>query len=152
MPVNGASNIPPGPLLTGGIRRKTRKIRKVPKVPKVPKGTKWPKGSIVYICGTKLSIFGPKDKDLGGSEQAVVRLSEEWAKEGRLVVVYGSVKECTYAGVEYRSINRLNLTDTFDCAIFWRSYGIRLLPLLNQPHTGIDQRTRIVHVPKMWGS
>ena len=136
------TNLPPGPLLTrGGKYIKTRKIRK--SAPKVAKGAQWPRGSIVYICGTKPSIFGPKDKDLGGSEQAVVNLSEEWAKDGRPVVVYGSVKECKFNGVEYRSINRLNLADIFDCVIFWRSYGIRLLPL-------IQARVRLVDLHDSW--
>ena len=140
MPVNGASNVPPGPLLTGGIRKKTRKLQKAPKV---LKGAKWPKGSIVYICGATKMSFSPSDKDLGGSEQAVVNLSEEWAKEGRLVVVYGSVTECISKGVEYRSIHRLNLGDTFDCAIFWRSFGIRLLPL-------IKARVRLIDLHDSW--
>ena len=144
--MNGASNVPPGPLLQGGLRRKTRKMPKVPKaqkVPKVPKGAKWPKGSIVYICGLTKTSFCPSDKDLGGSEQAVVHLSEEWVKEGRLVVVYGSVTECKCNGVVYRSIHRLNLGDTFDCAIFWRSFGIRLLPLINA-------RVRLIDLHDSW--
>ena len=138
--MNGASNIPPAPLLTGGLRRKTRRLLKVPKV---PKAVNWPKGSIVYICGVTKTAFSPSDKDLGGSEQAVVKLSEEWAKEGRLVVVYGSVRECKHAGVEYRSIYRLNLGVMFDCAIFWRSFGIRLLPL-------IQARVRLIDLHDSW--
>ena len=136
----GASNIPPGPLLTQkGGKRKTQKV----KAPRSLKGVKWPRGSIVYICGITKSQFSPSDNDLGGSEQAVVHLSAAWAKEGRLVVVYGYVKECKHAGVEYRSIHRLNLGDTFDCAIFWRSFGIRLLPL-------IKARVRLIDLHDSW--
>jgi len=119
------------------MKRKTRKI------PKQCKGQTWPRGSIVYICGSSKVVFGPHDKDLGGSEQAVVQLSKCWAAAGHPVVVYGSVKEGKSDGVEYRSIYKLNLADTFDIAIFWRSFGVRLLPLVNA-------RKRIVDLHDSW--
>ena len=62
---------------------------------------------------------------------------------GRHVVVYGNVKECTDNGVEYRSIYKLNLADKFDTVIFWRSFGIRLLPL-------IQARRRILDLHDSW--
>lgn len=110
---------------------KTRKLRKTSIIPVAPsRGVKWPK-SIVYICGECPQTFGPSDKDLGGSEQAVVQLSRAWAKLNIPVVIYGNVKECKHEGVEYRDISELNMADTFDIAIFWRSFGIRLFPLIN---------------------
>jgi len=112
-------------------------------VPPSEVGSIWPKGSIVYICGVTREPFGPSDTSLGGSEQAVVNLSAAWAALGRPVVVFGTVKECKKDGVDYRSINRLNLADTFDCAIFWRSNGVRLLPL-------IKARKRIVDLHDSW--
>jgi hypothetical protein len=141
-----AGNIPPGPVLTGGKTRKhiaakrykTKKSRRVPKgIPKA-KGMKWPKGSVVYICGVSRDAFGPSDTALGGSEQAVVQLSKCWAKAGRAVVVYGTVKECIKDGVEYRSIFKLNLADQFENVIFWRSNGIRLLPLIQAKRRLVD--------------
>lgn len=123
--------------------RGTRRLPKVPKVPKPVEGAKWPKGSIVYICGASPMKFGPTDQDLGGSEQAVVQLSKCWASQGHPVVVYGNVKECKRDGVEYRDIDELNLSDTFDIAIFWRSFGVRLLPLVNA-------RVRIVDLHDSW--
>ena len=66
----------------------TRKV-----LPKPNQGTKWPHGSIVYICGACPLKFGPSDKDLGGSEQAVVQLSKCWAAQGGPVVVYGKLKK-----------------------------------------------------------
>lgn len=127
---------------------KTRRIRrngtlKNNKIPKPNDGTKWPSGSIVYICGACPLKFGPSDKDLGGSEQAVVQLSRCWAEQGRAVVVYGKVKEGKYDGVEYRNIDELNLADTFDIAIFWRSFGIRLLPL-------VKARVRLIDLHDSW--
>ena len=97
---------------------KTRRKR----APLAQDGAKWPTGSIAYICGSTKLAFNPSSDDLGGSEQAVVHLSKAWAQKGRIVVVFGNVKECKIDGVEYRHINKLNLRDTFDTAIFWRSF------------------------------
>ena len=123
--------------------RQTRRIQRKKKIPEARQGKQWPRGSIVYICGVGPVKFGPEDKDLGGSEQAVVQLSKCWAASGHPVVVFGNVKECSKDGVEYRSINDLDLSDTFDYAIFWRSMGIRLLPL-------IKARCRIVDLHDSW--
>ena len=110
------------------IKNKTRKIH----------ATVWPTKSIVYICGQTRLKFGPSDKDLGGSEQAVVQLSKCWADKGYKVVVYGNVKECNKDGVEYKDIHKLNLGDTFHFAIFWRSFGIRLLPIVKAKFKIVD--------------
>jgi glycosyltransferase involved in cell wall biosynthesis len=110
-------------------------MRRVPN--KIP-GVIWPKGSIVYICGISSVPFSPLQKDLGGSEQAVVQLSKCWASIGRQVVVFGNVDEGTYDGVEYRLMKYLNLADTFDTAIFWRSYGIRMLPVITAKKCILD--------------
>ena len=108
------------------------------KIPRPVKGTQWPSNSITYICGYTQSAFGPHDTDIGGSEQAVIQLSKCWASLGFLVVVYGTVKECISDGVEYRDIHRINLQDTFANAIFWRSFGIRLLPLVKAKKYIVD--------------
>jgi hypothetical protein len=123
---------------------KTRRLRrKTSGIPKVARGQIWPKGSIVYICGEGRVQFGPSDKDLGGSEQAVVQLSKAWSELGFPVVVYGNVKEIKSDGVEYRDIGKLHLADTFDIAIFWRSYGVRLFPL-------IKARIRLIDLHDSW--
>jgi len=116
-------------------RHRKRTTRRIPK--KNP-GSVWPQGSIVYICGKNPVAFGPDDDDLGGSEQAVVQLSRCWVQMGYPVVVYGNVKEMKKEGVEYRSIHSLNLSDTFDIAILWRSYGLRLLPFIHAKKRIID--------------
>jgi len=129
------------------LRMKTRRLRRGAstrrRVPKPIKGQIWPSNSIVYICGACPVEFGPSDKDLGGSEQAVVQLSKCWAKQGYQVVVYGNLKECKKDGVEYRAIEELNLADTFHVAIFWRSFGIRLLPL-------IKAKVRLIDLHDSW--
>jgi hypothetical protein len=43
--------------------------------------------NIYYVLGRSFT-FDPRNNSLGGSEQAVVRLSEEWAKFGHNVIVY----------------------------------------------------------------
>lgn len=123
---------------TRGKRNRTTR-----KAPRVLKGQVWPRKSIVYICGNKPVAFGPRDTDLGGSEQAVTQLSRCWSNMGYLVVVYGNVKEMTLDGVEYRSIHKLNLADKFDIAIFWRSFGIRLIPV-------IQARKKIIDLHDSW--
>jgi len=122
---------------------KRNRKRTTRKAPRGAAGIKWPKGSIVYICGNTKMPFGPNDDDLGGSEQAVVQLSRCWASNGYPVVVYGNVKETKKDGVEYRSIYKLDLADTFDIAIFWRSFGIRLLPL-------VQARKRLIDLHDSW--
>jgi len=120
-----------------------RRGHKTRKLPRASKSNQWPSMSIVYICGVTSATFGPHDTNLGGSEQAVVQLSKAWTTMGYSVVVFGSVKECKVDGVEYRNIKKLNLQDTFSIAIFWRSFGIRLLPL-------IKAKMRIVDLHDSW--
>ena len=119
------------------------KTRRVKRVPEYQKGKIWPTGSIVYICGSTKLAFDARQDDLGGSEQAVVQLSKRWAAAGRPVVVFGNVKESTVDGVEYRSIHKLSLADKFDTVVFWRSYGVRLIPL-------IQANRRIVDLHDSW--
>jgi glycosyltransferase involved in cell wall biosynthesis len=130
-------NIPPGPILRGG-RSTKRKTRKLKRISPTIKGTTWPAGSIVYLCGKSKVTFGPKDTDLGGSEQAVVQLSKRWAAAGRPVVVYGNVHVGEVDGVHYRDLRDFHLADSFDTVIFWRSYGVRLLPLVKAKHKYVD--------------
>jgi glycosyltransferase involved in cell wall biosynthesis len=116
---------------------KTRRLRPAVTTRK-RQGAIWAAKTIVYICGITRMKFGPSDKGLGGSEQAVVQLSKCWSQQGYKVVVYGNVKECTQDGVEYKDIHKLNLADTFYYAIFWRSFGIRLLPLVKAKYKIVD--------------
>jgi len=61
-------------------------------------------------------------RGLGGSETAVVRLSEEWVKAGWKVVVYGDpLKETEINGVKYLPFYQFNPRDSFNILINWRS-------------------------------
>lgn len=67
---------------------------------------KWPKKSIAIYCGNgPLGIWGPWSlKDgIGGSEEAVVRLSRELAREGWEVVVYATPGEKAGADTYFNS-------------------------------------------------
>lgn len=61
-------------------------------------------------------------KGIGGSETAVIRLSEEWVKLGYKVTVYGDPMEpCTINGVRYLPYHMFNNKDYFNIFIQWRS-------------------------------
>lgn len=79
---------------------------------------------IVYMCGAFSINWNPNDKSLGGSEQAVVNLSEYWNKMGKSVIVYGEVPECTVNGVDYKSWKKFDYTKKYKNIILWRAYGI----------------------------
>lgn len=86
---------------------------------------KWEKGSIVIFVGNSvLGDWGPwsLESGIGGSEEAVVRLSRELVKKGHPVTVYSTpgLKAGVYDGVEYKNYWELNLADTFDTFVAWR--------------------------------
>lgn len=61
-------------------------------------------------------------KGLGGSETAVIRLSEEWTKKGYKVTVYcDPLKEIVINGVTYLPYYEFNPRDSFNIFINWRS-------------------------------
>ena len=79
---------------------------------------------IVYYTGGFNTKWDPKDKSLGGSEQAIVKLSEEWVKIGLKVAVYANLeKEQNYNNVDYKKWNTLPLNHKFNKIILWRNYG-----------------------------
>lgn len=105
----------------------------------------WPKKSIaIYVGQGPLGIWGPWSLDeggTGGSEEAVVRLSEELRKIGWQVTVFGmpgkragkyqGTKPFVFQGafdvdnsyVEWRHYWEINNKDQFDVLISWRQPG-----------------------------
>lgn len=79
---------------------------------------------IVYMCGGFSISWDPSDKKLGGSEQAVVNLSENWVKNGKKVIVYGEVPDKTINGVEYKKWYKFNYKIKYKNLILWRIYGL----------------------------
>lgn len=79
---------------------------------------------IAYYCGMTDFDWNPelfKTKGFGGSEEAVVNLSREWAKMGYTVTVYNSCGDGgVYDGVTYRPWWTFNARDKVDTLIVWR--------------------------------
>lgn len=86
----------------------------------------WPKKSIVILAGWgPLGNWGPSglDKGIGGSEEAIIRISRELTKQGYSVTIFGTPgEEAGLDGeVEYKHYWEFNSKDTFDIFISWRS-------------------------------
>ena len=80
---------------------------------------------ITYYCGQTQHEWNPemaKTKGIGGSEEAVINLSKEWAKMGYNVTVYNScgndVMVCE--NVTYKPFWAYNPLDKTDITILWR--------------------------------
>lgn len=90
---------------------------------------KYVEWDIVYMCGAFSMKWEPSDGKLGGSEQAVVNLSENWVKSGKKVIVYGEVPDKTFNGVVYKPWQEFNFNAKYKNLILWRSFGlITILP------------------------
>ena len=83
---------------------------------------------IVYYCGGLSIDWSPKEKSLGGSEQAVVELSKNWVKLGYKVAVYGNLENTKYNGVDYFNFSEFKASESYNILILWRSYGF--IPLI----------------------
>lgn len=80
---------------------------------------------IAYFCGFTNHEWNPelfKTKGFGGSEEAVINLSREWAKQGYNVTVYNScgTEEMVCDGVTYKPYWTFNSRDKWDTLILWR--------------------------------
>ena len=83
---------------------------------------------IVYLTGANGIEWEPSDMKLGGSEQAVVNLSSEWANNGYKVIVYGNFKQdYNHNNVFYTNWMNLDITKKIKNLIVWRTQGILLL-------------------------
>ena len=81
---------------------------------------------IVYYCGMTDFEWSPeiaKVKGVGGSEEAVINLTKEWAKQGYNVTVYNSCghEEQEYDGVKWKPFWMFNVKDKQDVLILWRT-------------------------------
>jgi tetratricopeptide (TPR) repeat protein len=85
----------------------------------------WKKNSAVIFTGNSvIGEWGPDvlEQGVGGSEEAVIRLSRQLKQQGYEVWVYGNpgLKTGDYDGVQWRNYWELNLADEFDVFIGWR--------------------------------
>ena len=88
---------------------------------------KWGDKEICYFANFGSKHFMQWDgnslkEGIGGSETAVIKLSEEWTKSGYTVTVYGDpVKPCVVNGVRYFPYYWFNMDDEFNVLIQWRA-------------------------------
>ena len=82
-----------------------------------------PDYDIVYMCGAFSITWDPEDKKLGGSEQAVVNLSENWVRMGKSVIVYGEVPDKIINRVVYRPWEKFDFNRKYKNLILWRNFG-----------------------------
>ena len=79
---------------------------------------------IVYFAGGFSIKWDPKDQSLGGSEQAIVNLANNWTKLGKKVAVYGEVPSGNVNGVDYFDWKTFPFEATHNIVVVWRNYGI----------------------------
>ena len=83
---------------------------------------------IVYYLGTGQPPWHPTDTQLGGSEQAVLHLSELWASQGLSVGVFGDWEtKFVHNDVVYESWTRFNIRAPHKNVILWRLCGCLVL-------------------------
>lgn len=80
---------------------------------------------IAYVCGYTEHEWNPEIADeegVGGSEEAVIQLTERWAEQGWNVTVYCNCghEEKEYNGVTYKPFWTYNYRDKYDVVVFWR--------------------------------
>lgn len=97
------------------------RIRKKYTEPKV-----WPKKSVVIFTGASaIGEWGPwsLEEGIGGSEEAIVRLSKRLVQQGYGVSVYANPGDRAgdFEGVQWHNYWELDLRDTFDVFVAWRS-------------------------------
>jgi glycosyltransferase involved in cell wall biosynthesis len=84
----------------------------------------WSNKSIVIYCGASWEEWTPPNvlSGIGGSEEAVIHLSEELTKLGWEVTVFNKCNDNAgvYDGVTYRNSYEFNIRDTFNILISWR--------------------------------
>lgn len=96
------------------------------------------KYDIVYYLGLHVNRapWSPFDQTLGGSEQAVTHLCEEWARRGYKVAVYGHLfrddpakpltspeESFVCNNVEYHSASTFRVSHHYRNLIIWRAFG-----------------------------
>jgi glycosyltransferase involved in cell wall biosynthesis len=83
---------------------------------------------IIYFTGGTSIEWDPSDMSLGGSEQAVVNLANEWVKLGKRVAVYGKLKKIgTLYGVDYIDWKTFDYDKSYKIVILWRLSGINCM-------------------------
>lgn len=89
-----------------------------------------PPYDIVYYAGDFQPEWKADSKALGGSEQAIVHLSEAWAKRGYKVAVYANLdRSSTRNGVDYFRSFQFPFQQKQKILILWRISGAIIMTL-----------------------
>ena len=88
----------------------------------------WKEDEIAIYCGVGFTVWGPtrmkdpKDSFIGGSEEAVIYMSQALVRQGWRVVVYNDCgeDEGEHDGVTYIPYYKFNRNDMFNILIGWR--------------------------------
>lgn len=105
---------------------------------------RWSDNSIVFFAswGTKhLELWNGNSihKGIGGSESAVIYLSEEWVKQGYEVTVFcDTAKTEIINGVLYVPYFLMNFGDEFQTLILWRSPHLLDMPRFKAKNVWMD--------------
>lgn len=93
----------------------------------------WEKGSVVFYCHSGLEDWAAPSllTGIGGSEAAVIHMSNELTKLGYKVTVYCKCGDMAgeYEGVEYKPYYFFNPKDIFDTLVIWRYPALLETPL-----------------------
>lgn len=83
---------------------------------------------IIYFTGGTGIIWDPTDKSLGGSEQAIVHLSENIKSQGKSIIVYGNFNnDYKVNDIEYIKWDKFPFRRKMKNVILWRHHGISML-------------------------
>jgi len=119
---------------------------------------------IVYYTGGFSKPWAPNDKSLGGSEQAIVNLCENWVKTGIKVAVYADILmnnkiELTYNNVDYKNWKTLPFNHKFKTIILWRINGyfsaipfnLKAINIYWDLHDNFTEQPQIIECYKKYG-
>jgi hypothetical protein len=92
----------------------------------------WSKNEVAIFCGPGATNWSPKNLDepgntfIGGSEEAVIYLTRELAKQGWDVTVFGDpgTDEGEHDGVKFVPYYKFNPKDQFNILVLWRRPGM----------------------------
>jgi glycosyltransferase involved in cell wall biosynthesis len=83
---------------------------------------KWEDDEICIFAPSFIEPWSPDSLEtgIGGSEEAIIRLSRELRDKGKKVTVYTNTIRGNYDGVIYRTMEEFNHNDEFNLLVLWR--------------------------------
>lgn len=128
-----------------------------------PDARTWDDDEIAIVCGRTRHAWSPRSLEhgVGGSEEAVIRLSHALTRLGWRVTVYNRCGDeaGTYDGVVYRPFEALCRTDRFNVVVGWRNVRLFDQPfdarqtylwLHDYPEPELYTRNRLAHIDRIF--